>query len=477
MYQPAKWEDVSHEWSRRGVLAVLGTGGSTVLAGCLGDDGDERTPTADGETRTGTESPVATETMTPNGTASATQDSTDQRSLTFEHPDWVQFDESFGMSIDGLPAGTTAEVTLEATAGDRSYTVTTTVETADGSIDLADGTVVDGAVPSGLDVPTTVALFQFTEYPEGYIGTAREATLTYRVNPEGGDAGTTSLRRNHPDFATFERPRRSDLVGGLFAPSDGERGPGVIFLHGAQPQPALLQAALLAQHGFTAFAPLYYGGPGLPDTVTEIPVEYVQTATEWLLDHDRTVGDRVGLAGSSKGAELALLAGSQFDSVGPVVSISGSGVVWEGFDEAFQFADEPSWTLDGDPVPYLQVVQATQNYAKAFSRATEDQLEAASIPVENIEGPILFVSGGDDERWPATTLQGIATDRLESNGRDNFTHLVYEDAGHAILPRYLPIEGSLFTNGISSGGTLVANAEASHAHWPHVIETFSALKE
>jgi nucleolar protein 56 len=468
---------VTVEWSRRRVLAVLGGTGTTVLAGCLGDDGDEETPTPDTETVTETESPVATETRTANGTPTDTQDGSDTRQLTFAHPTAVEFDEPFGLTIGGLPPGTTADVTLEATAGDQSYSVTTTVETDDGSIDLADATVVDGAVPAGLDVPRTVGLMQFAEPPEGYLAEASEATLTYRVDSGDGEVGITSLRRAHPDLAAFERPRRTELVGGLFTPPSGEPGPGVIFLHGSQAQPALLQATLLAQHGFTAFAPIYYGGPGLPDSLLEVPVEYVRTAAEWLLDHERVSGNQVGLAGASRGGELALLAGSQFDSVGPVVSISGSGVVWEGFDEEFRFANESSWSIDGDPVPYLRVVAATQSYPTAFARATEDRIEAATIPVENIDGPILFVSGGDDQLWPARTLQTIGTDRLEANGRDDFEHLVYEAAGHAILPRYVPVEGSLYIDGISRGGTLAANAEASHDHWPHVIETLSTLKE
>jgi dienelactone hydrolase len=469
---------VTTEWSRRRVLALLGSSGATALAGCLDDGGNgDETPTADDQTRTETTTPNATDTATQGATPTATQTDSASGQLSFEHHRAVQFDEPFGMTIRGLPSETTAEVTVEASAGEQSYTVTTTVETDDGTIDLADATVVDGAVPPGLDVPTTGALLQFAEPPEGYLAEATESTLTVRVDPDGGSTGLTSLRRDHPDFVAFERPRKTDLVGGLFTPPEGERGPGVIFLHGSQAQPGLLQAALLAQHGFTAFAPLYYGRPGLPESLLEVPVEYVQQAAEWLLDHELVVGDRVGLAGASRGGELALLAGSQFDSIGPVVSISGSGVVWEGFDQELRFANESSWTIDGDPVSYIDVVAETQSYPTAFARATDDQIEAATIPVENIDGPILFVSGGDDQLWPARRLQEISTARLEANGRENFEHLVYEGAGHTILPRYLPVEGSLYINGISRGGTLAANAEASHDHWPHVIETLSALKE
>lgn len=461
-------------WPRRRLLALIGSGGATTLAGCLGDDESaDGTPTPDGST------PTATAPERTTGTSSPTATRTDagSPSLAFDHPEDVDFDEPFGLRIDGLPARTTAEVTVDASAGDQSYTVSTTIETEDGSLDLADATVVDGAVPPELGVPTTVALLQFAEPPEEYLASASEETLTYRVDAGNGGARSTSLRRMVPDFVTFERPDRADIVGGLFTPPGGARGPGVVFLHGSQPQPALLQSALLAQQGFTAFAPIYYDGPGLPESLLEVPVEYVQTVAEWLLAHERTVGDRVGLAGSSRGGELALLAGSQFDSVGPVVSVSGSGVVWEGFDQELRFANESSWTIDGEPVPYIRVVAGTQSYPTAFARATDDRIAAATIPVENIEGPILLVSGGDDQLWPATRLQTIATDRLAANGRDDFEHLVYEEAGHSILPRYVPVEGSLYINGISRGGTLAANAEASHNHWPHVIETLSALKD
>ena len=57
-------------------------------------------------------------------------------------------------------------------------------------------------------------------------------------------------------------------------------------------------------------------------------------------------------------------------------------------------------------------------------------MERATIPVEKIQGPVLLVSGSDDQVWPSSALADIAMRRLEAHDfAFPFKHLRYEGAG------------------------------------------------
>jgi len=461
---------------RRTVLTGLASGLVVGVAGCSSSD-ESRENHPDGSTPD-----QATQTATPEGrndtetTDTDTETPAQQYTVTFEHPDEVLADDPFGMTISGLPANTTVEV-RQGKRG-RVGTTTATVETDEnGEIDLTDATVVGGDVPPDLDVPLTVALIQFRS--DASI-TSRRQTVRYGVSFEGSTLGSTELTREFPPIGPDEQAG-GDLVGGLFEPIGRERGPGVVVLHGSGGDPSYARAGQLALHGYTTLALQYFGGPGLPDELVEVPLEYVETAIEWLRDHEATVGEQVGLAGVSKGGELALLAGSEFDTVGSVVSVAGSGLVWGGVSQS-RTPPGSSWSLDEAPVDHVPITPdgwdepIIEGYQNSLAQASEETIEAATIPVENIDGPVMLVSGGDDKLWNAERYQSIAADRLSEHDHPNFDHLVYEDAGHGILPPYYSVQGSLDSQFGTLGGTLTGNAYASHDYWPHVLETLSGLE-
>lgn len=58
----------------------------------------------------------------------------------------------------------------------------------------------------------------------------------------------------------------------------------------------------------------------------------------------------------------------------------------------------------------------------------------AAIPVERINGAVLFVTGTDDGIWPCSEMADSAIERLRQH-RFQFPveHARYEGAGHAIL--------------------------------------------
>ncbi|SDJ47763.1 acyl-CoA thioester hydrolase/BAAT C-terminal domain-containing protein [Natronorubrum texcoconense] len=429
-------------YSRRRTVATLGTALAAGVAGCCGDDSDD--------------------------------------GIAFDHPQEVRPDEPFDLTVDGLSATTELEVTLEWPEGG-SDAISTLETDGEGRLDLSSARVVDGHVPADLDVPIPVALIQcsyesFWEYlPSG------EERLTYSVGTEDERFGSTELRRRHPDPEAAAEPDHAELVGDVFEPLDGDGGPGILVLHGSDGRPLIDHALQLAQRRYTAFALQYFGAGGLPDDLVEIPLEYVETAAEWLLDRDGVIGDRVGVIGMSKGGELALLAGSQFDAIGPVVSIVGSGLVWEGGATVTDPPETSSWSLGGEPIPYVpyhdgvteEGLSGREFFVESLEAASAETIDAATIPVERIDGNVVLVSGGDDELWPTARLHETAVERFESQGRRSFEHLVYETAGHGIYPPYRPVRG---TTAEEFGGSLAGNARAAHEHWPHVLEAFSTIR-
>jgi nucleolar protein 56 len=428
--------------TRRQTLSAVAAGASVSVAGCNGSSSDR----TDG--------------------------------IAFDHPDTVLADEAFDITVEGLPANERVDVVLTSEDGDdESFEGRATVETGDGTVSLADATVVsesddplDGVVDADVDVPLPLALFQFASPLQLRTYSAPdEHEFTYRIEQDGEPVGTTTLTRTYPDFDRYAEPDHPELEGALYEPADGGSGPGVVVLHGGGGDPSLPPAARLAARGYTALALQYFGGEGLPDGLNGIPLEYVRDAATWLRDRESTTGEQIGLFGTSRGGELALLAGSQFDAIGPVVSVNGSGLVWEGPNaDQTAWTGTSTWTLDGEPVAYLD----GEHWYDGPDGAGEEEVEAASIPVEDIDGPVVLVSGSDDGLWPSAELQGIAADRLDEYSHQNYEHLVYEDAGHFIAPPYTPVVGL-----IEYGGTYAGAAEASHDHWGAVLDAFSSLRD
>lgn len=279
------------------------------------------------------------------------------------------------------------------------------------------------------------------------------------------------------------------LVGNVFVPPGGA-GPGVVVLGGSGGGLAWSDnvAALLASRGFCALALAYFGAPGTPATLTGVAVEYVGDAVAWMLHQDHVLSPRVGAVGRSRGGELALLAGALIGDIGAVVAYAAGGVVWAGLDQASTGPDPgPAWSIAGVAHPYLladagAVRSATgcqpAVLAGAFAGALDDPraLGGACIDVEAIAGPVLLITGGDDQLWPAHRLAELTMRRLAARGhRGGDRHLAYPQAGHRVgaiagLPAspavaVHPADGIAY----ALGGSRRADAASGADSWPKVV--------
>jgi BAAT / Acyl-CoA thioester hydrolase C terminal len=92
---------------------------------------------------------------------------------------------------------------------------------------------------------------------------------------------------------------------------------------------------------------------------------------------------------------------------------------------------EPKAEL-GNPIAYTPLYRSFLRDAQAVERAI--------LPVEKRRGPILLVSGTDDQRWPSPELADIALRRLGAHRHPlPFRHTKYPGAGHLILVPYWPL--------------------------------------
>jgi dienelactone hydrolase len=299
----------------------------------------------------------------------------------------------------------------------------------------------------------------------------------------------------------FERPRvapgvwveelRSDgLVATVFVPPERLPAPGVLVLGGSEGGLAVAAetAALLASHGFVSMALAYFAQAALPPVLSEVPLEYLERAVQWLLGRPDVAGPGVGVVGRSRGGELALLLASACRQVLAVVGLAASSVLWPGFTPG-ALRPEAAWTRRGKGLPF--VVPRPRSPARDdrplalldwCRDALQDgpELARATIPVERIRGAVLLVSGADDRMWPSRWLAERALERLAASRRGRphshpYLHLTYPGAGHGVgHPPGLPEPPAIFTSGdgttLDLGGSRAGNARSAQRAWPRVTD-------
>jgi len=284
-------------------------------------------------------------------------------------------------------------------------------------------------------------------------------------------------------------------------PSFSGRGtlPVVIVLGGSGGGFDLDKAAVLSRHGFATLALAYFGILPLPSWLHRIPLDYFEAALAWLAGQPEIDSRRIGIIGVSRGAELALLLGTRFAQVRAVVAFAPSSVAWGagGRDKATG-KNIPAWLWRDEPLPFaplplrdfmlrsafpVAVLRRPVMFRKLFRAAlrNRDAVARAAIPVEQIAGSILLVSGGDDHVWPAAEMSEAIVARLKHRHfAYSVEHLHYPHAGHMLRYPHLPTTPRHSRNlhlrnaHYSFGGTASADAQAQSDSWRRAIEFLRA---
>lgn len=211
-----------------------------------------------------------------------------------------------------------------------------------------------------------------------------------------------------------------------------------------------LVAGVFQSHGLTTLALAYVLEEGLPDRFSRIPIDSLEAAVKRL--HDMGY-EKVGLWGISKGAELALLAGSLLPGlVNAVVAVSPMNTVCQGFakEKGISFVPGSCWSFHGEEVPYssygmekfplgqilkqsirLRDVSMYDLYLPLVKNPNPD----AVIRAEKITGPVLLISSKMDNMWPSEPAAEQIMKRLKDcNFSYEYKHLSYDYGGHMFVP-------------------------------------------
>lgn len=302
--------------------------------------------------------------------------------------------------------------------------------------------------------------------------------------------------------------RENGMVGTLFYPKGKTHLPGIILLPGEEGGIPEMEAGVLASHGFAVLALGYFGVPGLPPTLENIPLEYFQFAMLWLKAQKFVAESRVALMGHGRGAELALLYATLFPmEVKAIVAYQPSSVVHGGLPHPNQPAwtyqkaalpfvggltqQEPALTLEKDIADAIDKGQMTKPvhdapiYLREWYALCEKKHSAeavlASLPVEKLQCPLLLIAGEADQIWPSYSYAKAILQRLEQQHSTIERQLLhYPSAGHAFAIPHLPsVDVPMFDpfihQWVGQGGTAEGNAVAARESWQAVLAFLKKL--
>ncbi|KOG37160.1 acyl-CoA thioester hydrolase/BAAT C-terminal domain-containing protein [Streptomyces resistomycificus] len=275
-----------------------------------------------------------------------------------------------------------------------------------------------------------------------------------------------------------ERELTHPWEGVLIAPTLGA-DVGVLVLAGSSGRIERERARILAEQGFAALAIRWFGGPEQSPGICEIPLETFVDGVDLL----RSGGARrIGILGTSKGAEAALLTAVHEPRVDVVIALSPTSRVWCNIGpgrDGEQLPYRSSWTWREQPLPFLPMDDswtpphtsggpiAIRAWYELSERTLVHRLPPAEIPVERARADLLLVAGGDDAMWPSLPFAEELAQRRRSASAP-VRLITRQDAGHR--PR-LPGESTASASSrFQYGGTPEADALLGAAAWPHILD-------
>jgi dienelactone hydrolase len=184
--------------------------------------------------------------------------------------------------------------------------------------------------------------------------------------------------------------------------------------------PGTLLPALLASNGYPALGVAYFGEPGLPPTLSRIPLEYFAGALRWLARQPGVDPARIAVLGVSRGSEAAQLLGVYYPGlVHAVIASVPSNVAICSYPRC----TGPAWTLHGQPLPYTS----------EFDNPSPTDAPAAVIPDQRIQGPVFLDCGEADQTWSSCPYAQAIIGLLDAH-HDRWAHVLYAypGAGHPV---------------------------------------------
>lgn len=244
------------------------------------------------------------------------------------------------------------------------------------------------------------------------------------VNVGGVSLASTTFTRSvsaHPLGQQTTSLQREGFDGVLSSPGSAQRHAAILTFGGSEGGSGpLLKGSLYAAHGYPTLVLGYFGEAGLPQSLSNIPLEYFAKALTWLQQQPGVDPARIFVDGVSRGSEAALLLGVHYPQLvhGVIAGVPSNVALC-----AYPGCRGAAWTFAGVPVPYT----------RHFDDTTPTDDPNAVIPVERIQGPVFVDCGAADTVWTSCSFAHAIISRLDAN-RVPFHHELeeYRNAGHAV---------------------------------------------
>jgi len=281
-------------------------------------------------------------------------------------------------------------------------------------------------------------------------------------------AGPVSDRVPSPCVAV-DKP----YVGTICTPSGAAsiRHPAIVVFGGYGDNGEGRRLALeLSGRGYVTAGVSYFGVPGTPRTLVDVPVEIGVAAVTALAARPDVDPRRLAVIGTSKGGEYALLVATATPAVKAVIANVPSPFAWHGLG-LHGTPTGCSWSQSGRTLPCVppdvvagqeawQTIRAGHpvgfRIAYEAARRNTASVERALFPLERIAGPVLCLAAGDDQVWNSSARCDLALDYLRAH-RHAFADraVTFPGAGHLYLMARSGPSAALNTAPMGGGGRMV----------------------
>lgn len=392
--------------------------------------------------------------------------------------------KALAIQVSGLPPEIPVTITCDNLISCSSATF---LSDSQGHIDLSQQAPLSGSY-SGIDID---GLFWSRTIKNPPSSSSHPGPFICRAFVGNKEVAKQSLEKIYQlPGITSQRLKRSDSgFEAVFSVPAGEGPfPALFLVGGSEGGLDEFHSNYFASLGYATLSVAYHGMPGLPDELSRIPLEYFKNAMEWLKAQKKVDTPRIGLFGTSRGGELALLLASTYpQDFAATIANEPSGVVWAGFTS--KEGTHSSWIFSGQDIPAVpyadepphketspdgrEIVTYTNLYLTSLKN--KNAVEQAIIPVEKFQGPLLILAGDADQIWPSCVLSEFAIQRRKLFGLDSKdSYYCFPNAGHTIgipgaslmdLVFYHPLAKEFW----HAGGTPEGNAKAQRIGWDAVV--------
>ena len=398
----------------------------------------------------------------------------------------------------GLTPNTEYTLNNSLNYGKVTYQASVTMQSdANGAIDTgvtsASGSYT-GVDPDGLFWSMATDSLPMRHHPFAPAPISTSYNISLMQNGSQVAAATLAIGETMPGVTTVSL-NGTGLVGTLYLPNARGPRPAVIAFGGSEGGADIGQmyAAALANQGYVALGLAYFGAKGVPQTLTDIPLEYFQKAIQYLQSRPEVQAGQIAVMGASRGGELSLLLGSTFPQIKAVVALVPSSYLWSADDRtAGTSHPNAAWTYQGKALPFLNATSNVQPCAttadghqayclrpvfeQAVAASSAATLDQASIKVEQTNGPILLLGGQADEEWQSCVFSDTVLARLKANHHAFADEeMCFPNAGHLGMG---PPGSPTTTDAIyydppyydDLGGTAAGDAASQRASWTKILQ-------